>query len=108
MQSFNEKMMPPDLWRTTIREIIRMDVDGVADEDSPGGQGTKGLRDVIKSLEERSHKRHAHMDAAAAMGQMPKHSVIIPPTNAPVAPHDRHCMRVLDAARMALDNLVIA
>lgn len=108
MQSYNEKKMPPDLWRATIREIIRSDVDGVEGENSFGTHGQKGLRDVIKSLEERSNRRHAHMDAAAAMGHMPKTTVVIPPTHHPVPPEDRHCMRVLDAARMALNNLVIA
>ncbi|KAK0392634.1 hypothetical protein NLU13_2129 [Sarocladium strictum] len=108
MQSYNERKMPPDMWRAAMREIIRADVDGVSGVNSLDSQDQKGLRDVIKALEERSHRRHARMDAAFAMGHMPHPSVIIPPTSRPVPPEERHCMRVLDAARMALDNLVIA
>jgi hypothetical protein len=112
MQGFNDKKMPPDMWRAAVREIIRADVEGGGSNGyGDQQQGNRGLRDVIRALEERSHKRHAHLDHAAATGTLPKGAMIMHPRQdnyRPVPPEDRNCMRVLDAARMALNNLVIA
>lgn len=111
MQGFNDKKMPPDMWRAAVREIIRADVDGGEANSYGDPQQQRGLRDVVRALEDRSHKRHEQMDHAAVMGTLPKHGVLLHPRQhdyQPLPPQDRHCMRVLDAARMALNNLVIA
>lgn len=112
LQSYNNSDMTPDMWRATIRALLRLDVYGM---DAPDGLTKKdnyvqlGLKDVVTLLEERSHKRHQAIDSLVASGQLPSTSVpgVLWPKKQP-APEDRHCLRVLETARIALDNLVIA
>lgn len=113
VEPFNNKDIDPDMWRTTMRAILRIDVYGFGDPPSDVKSTAfkqQGLRDVVKLLEERSERRHSAMDHAAAHGQMPIKSQFLlqqhPYKSLP--PEERNCIRVLEAARIALDNLVIA
>ena len=113
IESYNNKSMPPDMWRLTIRALLRLDVYGMS-EVNPEGPPAKqfsqqGLKDVVDMLEERSRLRHAKLDEMTAAGKMPKgvvEGVIYPKT--PVAPEQRNCVKILETARIALENLVIA
>ncbi|CAM1506742.1 Fc.00g063830.m01.CDS01 [Cosmosporella sp. VM-42] len=114
IQSYNNKSMPPDMWRLTIRALLRLDVYGL-NEMKPGGAVApatycqQGLKDVVSTLEERSRKRHEMLDELVASGQIPQagpYGVIYP--NKPCPPSQRNCVKILETARIALDNLIIA
>lgn len=111
MAAFNNRNMAPDIWRTTMRAILRIDVYGIepADDVAADGIRQRGLRDVVKLLEERSAKRHDQMDELFAAGKAPERpEYLLQQSYKPVPPEQRNCMIVLEAARIALDNLVIA
>jgi hypothetical protein len=115
IQSFNHSSMSPDMWRMTIRAILRLDVYGISEmEDGfPKSDPYKqiGLRDVVSLLEERTRKRHEILDALFASGQVSKAvptGIIFPNTGKPCPPEERNCTRILETARVALENLVIA
>ncbi|KAM0345310.1 hypothetical protein ACHAPU_006709 [Fusarium lateritium] len=110
-ETYNNKTMPPDLWRLTIRGVLRLDVYGLGKNDSdiprPLSYRQLGLRDVVQRLEERNDKRHAALDAMIAAGnscQAPA-GVIYP---SKPCKGGRNCDKVLEVARTALENLVIA
>lgn len=112
IENYNNKNMEPDMWRLTIRGLLRLDVYGLDETDSnlPRNQRfiQPGLRDIVRQLEERSRKRHELLDALKAAGH-PNAGVsgVIYPTK-PCTPEQRTCVKVLETARIALDNLVIA
>ncbi|WZH39814.1 uncharacterized protein QYS62_000740 [Fusarium acuminatum] len=111
-QSYNNKTMAPDLWRLTIRGLLRLDVYGLDESDQsipqPLSYRQLGLKDVVQQLEERNDKRHAALDAMVAAG----HSHHAPPgviyPTKPCTQGERNCTKVLEVARIALENLVIA
>jgi hypothetical protein len=112
-QSLNNQWLQPDVWRTTMRAILRLDVYGFGSKDmAQGAHGPalyqNGLKDVVRLLEERSKRRHDKMDKMAAEGKTPHTHYAIMPQYRPMPPEQRHCMVVLEAARVALENLVIA
>ncbi|KAF4335720.1 hypothetical protein FBEOM_10415 [Fusarium beomiforme] len=111
-QSYNNKNMPPDMWRMTMRGLLRLDVYGLDEKEQeiPGAATYRqlGLKDVVGQLEERSKKRHDALDALHAAGHT--HEVacgVIYPAK-PCPPAERNCTKVLETARTALENLVIA
>ncbi|KAF4948456.1 hypothetical protein FGADI_9653 [Fusarium gaditjirri] len=111
-QSYNNKNMPPDMWRMTIRGLLRLDVYGLDEKDQeiPGAMTYRqlGLKDVVGQLEERSKKRHDALDALHAAGHAHEAARgVIYPTKA-CSPAERTCTKVLETARIALENLVIA
>ncbi|KAF5603444.1 uncharacterized protein FSUBG_7210 [Fusarium subglutinans] len=111
-QSYNNKNMPPDMWRMTIRGLLRLDVYGLDEKDQeiPGAMTYRqlGLKDVVGQLEERSKKRHDALDALHAAGHAHESARgVIYPTKA-CSPAERNCTKVLETARIALENLVIA
>jgi hypothetical protein len=111
-QTYNNKAMPPDMWRLTIRGLLRLDVYGLneKDQDMPGAAPYRqlGLKDVVDQLEERSRQRHEALDARIAAGHSHDGiSGVIYPSK-PCGPSERNCTRVLETARIALENLVIA
>ncbi|KAJ4003379.1 hypothetical protein NW752_011831 [Fusarium irregulare] len=111
-QTYNNKTMPPDLWRLTIRGLLRLDVYGLNEKDHeiPGAASYRqlGLKDVVDTLEERSRQRHALLDSRTAAGHNHDHIAGVIYPSKPVAPSERNCTRVLETARIALENLVIA
>lgn len=107
--SFDNQFLAPDVWRGVVCSILRLDVYG--NPKNPAYDRRRGLREVLHMLEQKSNQRHAEMDHLHAVGQMPKHTGYLfcqgsQPTN--ISKEDRHCMRVLHMARIALNNLVIA
>ncbi|KAL6869233.1 hypothetical protein ACO1O0_000557 [Amphichorda felina] len=114
LSAYNNRNMEPDIWRITMRAILRIDVYGF-DESSPDVPSPSsrvdslGLRDVVRLLELRSARRHDRMDRLAAAGKMPEPSgYLLQQPYKSVPREERHCIRILEAARIALDNLVIA
>lgn len=113
IHSLNNSHLDPDMWRTTIRAILRLDVYGLGDAQgsvSSASRRQKGLKDVLQQLDETSRRRHEIMDELIANGQIPRHSpYMMSPTNhPPCPPEQRNCVKILETARMALDSLVIA
>lgn len=113
IQNYNNKSMVPDMWRLTIRALLRLDVYGMeniqTDATNPKCYNQEGLKDVVDMLEERSRVRHAKLDELIASGEITKgglQGVIYPKT--PCPPEARNCTRILETARIALENLVIA
>lgn len=111
-ETYNNKTMAPDMWRLTIRGLLRLDVYGLneKDQDMPGASPYRqlGLKDVVDRLEERSRQRHDALDARIAAGHSHSEiSGVIYPSK-PCGPSERNCTRVLETARIALENLVIA
>jgi hypothetical protein len=108
--SYDNKSMSPDMWRLTVRALLRVDVYGMSEPKTPKRPFTQqGLKDVVDLLEERSRVRHNKLDELVASGQMSKgclQGVIYPKT--PVPPEERNCVKILETARIALENLVIA
>ena len=103
----NNREMDPDAWRTTLRAILRLDVEGFT---SPDGQRplSMSLRNVVRLLDERSRHRHDKLDALADKGLLPKQSYVLMPASMGSVPlEERNCHRVVKAARAALDNLAI-
>lgn len=115
MRALNNRPMEPNMWRTTMRAILRLDVYGY--HPTPGeaddfGFQSQGLKDVVTAMEDRSRKRHAVMDKLVADGKAPHDTMFYrhdaKTAHTPVPEEERSCMRVLDSARLALEHLVIA
>lgn len=108
----HKQWLKPDVWRTTMRAVLRIDVYGFTESvhcDSTPLYHQKGLKDVVTLLEERSKRRHDKLDSLVAEGKMPHtHYMMMPGPYRPVPPEQRNCIKILEAARIALDNLVIA
>jgi hypothetical protein len=115
MAALNNRSMEPAMWRMVMRNVLRLDVYGqhpTPDQANDHGFQSRGLKDVVTAMEDRSRRRHAVLDKLAAEGKMP-HDNMFHRHNSkdayqPVPEEQRNCMRVLDAARVALENLVIA
>lgn len=110
LSSYNNRSLSPDLWHNVIRAIVRADVYGIDPSpptDIPGDIYHRyGLRNVVKIMEDISDTRHGYMDKLVAEGRVPEPCYrMFPPPYRPVPPEERNCMRILDAARAALDNL---
>lgn len=104
--------LDPHEWRRVMLVIIRRDVYGddaatTTRRPSSAPHSIVGLSDVVAALYERSQKRHDLVDASAAAGTLPPHTHYMM-TPRSCKPEDRNCLRVLEVARMALNNLVIA
>jgi hypothetical protein len=112
LHDFDNRAVDPETWRRTMRAILRLDIHGLGDlsDDGLPVQVQQGLRDIVRLLDERSNRRHETMDEMIASGQL---STMPRPlfgwATAKSLPQDqRMCWRVMDAARVALDNLVIS
>ncbi|POR39454.1 Uncharacterized protein TPAR_00355 [Tolypocladium paradoxum] len=113
IHGLNNSHLDPDVWRTTIRAILRLDVYGLGDSQGsipPASRRQKGLKDVLQQLDEMSRKRHEIMDELIANDRVPRHSpyIMSPMNYPPCPPEQRNCVKILETARMALDSLVIA
>ncbi|OPB46797.1 Zn2Cys6 transcriptional regulator [Trichoderma guizhouense] len=123
LRSYNNRFLEPDTWRTTMRAILKVEVYGFNNRTASAASSLdcnsscsyvnvhRGLKDVVTLLDEKNQRRH---DIADALMQSNQHHIISsspyflmsgPPK--PCPREDRHCMRMLDMARMALSNLVI-
>ncbi|KAM5356017.1 hypothetical protein ACJ41O_002663 [Fusarium nematophilum] len=112
IQNYNNKDMAPDMWRMTIRALLRLDVygfDGTDDKQAKHDRYTQmGLKDVVEALDERSRKRHEILDDLMAAGHTHGGVTGVIYPSKPCTPEQRTCVKVLETARIALENLVIA
>jgi len=117
--ALNNAVLDPLTWRRTVRALLRCDVYGInsssSTADDGSGEGPEprcmtlvqiGLKDIVVRMDERSRLRHESMDAAIAAG------VITEPEchgHMTLAPGEKHtCQRIIEIARKAIDDLVIA
>lgn len=109
VQEFDNTDMGPHEWRRLMLAIIRLDVYGAKEKRRVDGEaGLVGLSDVIAALDARTSQRHEMVDAATAMGIDQHHHSHYMMTPRNCRPEDRSCFRILEVARLALNNLVIA
>lgn len=94
-----EREVEPLDWRSGVRCMLRGDIYGYGGEFG-------GLKGLIKEVEARQRKRHDEVDALVKAGlcppPWPRHS------QHDIALENRPCERILDVARHALADLVIA
>lgn len=100
--------MPPHQWRTTVRALLRIDIYGHEQE----GFRHKGLKDLISEMEIRQQARHSMLDEAHAAGIL-GHGMFGQNCVGQQAASSESgslytCLQVLNIAKMAIDNLVIA
>ncbi|KEY71115.1 hypothetical protein S7711_00937 [Stachybotrys chartarum IBT 7711] len=114
VQPYDNKDLDPATWRRLMRGIVKLDVNGLADVPGPEGDGDclprkqLGLKGIVQQMEERSRRRHAAVDVMMASGKMPPDAIcFLNQPYTPVPEAERSCMKVLDAAKMALDRFVI-
>lgn len=112
VRSYNDRFLEPTQWRAVMRAILRLDVDGLGapcgGAHAPG-YSHHGLRDVVRLLDERNDRRHRRMDEISRRGGLAHaRNALFPGPYRPVPYRQRNCVQILEAARMALDNLVIS
>jgi hypothetical protein len=111
LRAYDKQELSPDVWRTTVRSILKLDVYGLGGKDGdppPGRHAMLGLKDVINELDRSTRLRHQMADDLVAAGQKPNHSKYYVHCNRPVPPEHRNCTRLIESARIALDNLLIS
>jgi hypothetical protein len=115
---FKEVEMPPQQWRTTVRALLRVDIYG---HEQPGFRH-KGLKDLVAEMETRQRTRHDMLDArlaafggdSVAVGTFGtlKTSLSSGPGGhgyMKCGGQQTHgCLQILQMARVAIDNLIIA
>lgn len=116
-QMLNNRMMEPIMWRLTVRALLRVDVYGISGDccessANPRGSDSEqpepfhlGLKDVVDQMENRSKARHAIMDHMMESGAWPDPSCALKLHKTGETPT---CQRIIQIARLSLDNLVIA
>ncbi len=104
-------LLEPTLWRLTMRAMLKMDVYGINANMTPGieGDGNEepnqpGLKDIINMMEERSRRRHLHLEEMVASGVELKSACQYVPLGSTEKPT---CMRIIDIAKRSMDELVI-
>ena len=111
--------LEPDVWRNTVRAVLRLDVYGSGKEEEEEDvaeilykkRNQLGLKDVVRLLDSRHAKRHERMDEAYHRGEQPhlshKGLLFHPGQWKPVPVEQRNCVNILEPARIALKNLSI-
>ncbi|KAL8404252.1 hypothetical protein RB594_009203 [Gaeumannomyces avenae] len=110
------KSLDPDMWRSLVRALLRLDVYGLSAEfpGNPTMLGVRpteivrqiGLKDIVDFLLERSRARHAKIDELVAAGEIVDASCL---SHKPLPPGQKHaCQNVLEVARLSIERLVIA
>lgn len=104
---FTPVEMPPMQWRSTIRALLRVDIYG---HDGTGYK-YKGLKGLVTEIETRQKARHDWVGSLSEE-EMKEISATGPfSSNKPAAclgEQTHGCLQILEMARLALDNLVIA
>jgi len=105
---FNAVDMPPHQWRITVRALLKIDIYG----HEQGGFKHKGLKDLVAEMEIRQKARHDMLDQQHAAGIL-GHGIFgqdcknqHPSNGGPGSMHT--CLQILNIAKLAIDNLVIA
>jgi hypothetical protein len=105
--------MSPTKWRTTVRALLRVDIYG---HEQPGFKH-KGLKDLVAEMENRQKTRHAMLDAhiaargANAQQTGPFSAIQFTGGHGHMkcAGEQTHgCLQILQIAKVAIDNLIIA
>jgi hypothetical protein len=110
--ALSHRMMEPTMWRLTVRALLRVDVYGISGSCGPDGSSSAqadpfhlGLRDIVNMMENRSRNRHAVIDPLIESGMwddvqcsLKMHKTGEKPT----------CLKIIQIAKTAVDNLVIA
>jgi hypothetical protein len=96
-----EVKMQPSQWRSTVRAFLRADIYG---HEQPGFK-LIGLKDIVAEMEHRQRTRHEHMDALMAAGLL---NAVNEKRCIGEAFKNRPCVNILEMAKTAIDNLVIA
>jgi hypothetical protein len=111
VQGYDNRDLEPELWRQTVRAMLKVDIYGYKFDKAPEGRHVHhlGLKDVIDALEERSRIRHALVDEMVAKGQMTPQLQrnLLPILHGPEQEKKRNCSHIIELARGALDKLVI-
>jgi len=100
---FNPVEMPPVQWRTTVRALLRVDIYG-HDQD---GFKHRGLRPLVAEIEQRQRARHAWLDLHPEAGNL-EVGFGIKHKTACLGEHTHGCLQILEMAKLAIDELVIA
>ncbi|ETS87077.1 hypothetical protein PFICI_00905 [Pestalotiopsis fici W106-1] len=107
------RTMEPVMWRLTVRALMRVDVYGISacEDRGPGSSSGDpfhlGLKDIVNQMENLSRARHAIIDPLVESGQWDQCA------NASVLKFHKNgetptCQKIIQMARMSIDNLVIA
>lgn len=121
LRSFHHRYLDPDTWKATILAILKVEVYGFNQKTasvsttvdcsvSPYAFLHCGLKDVITLIDEKNQKRHDIADALVQANYvLPDNNYLLfPGPPKPCPREERHCVRLLDVARMALSNLAIS
>jgi hypothetical protein len=87
--------LDPEDWRSAVRRLIIFDVYGHENIST-------GLKGIIAEMEHRQRNRHTEVDRLKAAGLLNEIE-----TRMCVNEKDALCLRILDTAKIALDNLVV-
>lgn len=110
-ERLNNAPMEPNMWRLAVRAFLKTDVYGIKPmaEGGPSCMPTchqLGLKDVVVMMEERSRRRHEQMDELVAKGFIRPQPGCVHPF--PTPGEKPTCMRIIDIAKQAIDQLNIA
>ncbi|KAF6804940.1 hypothetical protein CSOJ01_09843 [Colletotrichum sojae] len=117
LSSFDNRELDADTWRLTVRALLKVDIYGHDFERTEADGATQphhhmGLQDVIKEMEDRSNNRHDQLDAFTAAGHPHPMTdtgyTLLVPEGKDDSKENRHCLKIIEMARVALDKLVIA
>ncbi|KAL3420901.1 hypothetical protein PVAG01_07346 [Phlyctema vagabunda] len=113
-QMFSNKEMQPDMWRTCVRQMLKIDIYGF--ESKEEGCEYKGLKNILQEMEDRQRTRHHILDAHRKAGTIDQ---IYPNLrgghfhgnrNAPqecLGEKTSTCLQIIQIAKYAIDALVI-
>ncbi|KAI1865470.1 uncharacterized protein JN550_008227 [Neoarthrinium moseri] len=105
-EMLNNRMMEPNMWRLTVRALLRVDVYGLSEcKDSGSEMFHLGLKDIVTQMENRSKARHAIMDPMIMAGTWEDQKCVLKMHKTGETPT---CQRIIQIAKSSLDNLVIA
>ncbi|RDL41986.1 Uncharacterized protein BP5553_01965 [Venustampulla echinocandica] len=94
---FNAVEMPPVQWRQTVRALLRVDIYG----HEQGNFQHKGLKDLVTQIESRQKLRHEWLDGLDDNGTPFGPRLCI-------GEQTHGCIQILEMAKLAINNLVIA
>ncbi|KAK4199108.1 hypothetical protein QBC40DRAFT_282520 [Triangularia verruculosa] len=101
------KVMDPNLWRLTVRALLKIDVYGVKDVECRDMR-MLGLKDIIGMMEERSRTRHRLMDELVEKGLVESPRSYVKLNEKEDAGGDQPtCLRIIDIAKRSIDELII-
>ncbi|OHE98941.1 hypothetical protein CORC01_05837 [Colletotrichum orchidophilum] len=117
IETLDNREMDPDSWRLSVRGLLKLDIYGHDFQRTDGAGLTVpyhhlGLKDVIKQMEDRSNNRHDQIDEMVAAGLphplLHNEQHLMVPLGKDDSKENRHCLKIIEIARVALDKLVIA